>query len=896
MAAPAADTGPQASFWASTSWFTGCTAGPSIEPCRDLSTGDHPVPEPTAAPGPDPEHDAWLEQAVPKVGGAAAQSRFGGTCHIPIFHKAPDGGAPVASESRKRAHRVEEIPRGAASAPQRTQAPPRAGVNAMTGSALPAPMPGVPRRCAEGAAPVAVRPGNEARWEFDFAAWAWVRVERGAEADTARAELAARKWGATECRDALRASVRAAAPAAGRAASPDAARAPPRKVRKVPSEHEVWGSGDAQSPRVAGRSEQKRELREAVFLPLLRPGLVRALGVAPPTGVLLHGLPGAGKTELARAAAHQAGVFLKEVPCAEIASRGEKGLEALHRAFHVAAANAPSVLLLDDVDALAPSDKASLSQSPDAASLATELSVLLSRLRSGAFDGTAGAARDVAPRVAVLATATAPARVAASLRRAGRFDREIGLGQLPRGDRRAVLDAILARAPLAPCVDLDAVAGLTQGYLPSDLEGLCGEAALRAVSKAADAYEAAVDADGPPPHVRLTAEHFAAALRVVRGPAALRGWAVAERPDVDWDDIGGLEAVKAELCEMVELPLRHPEKLDRYGVRASRGALLHGPPGCGKTMLAKAVAAQCGASFISIRGPELLDPFLGESERGVRELFAAARNSAPCVVFFDEVDAIGGARGAQDSTVSDGIAARVLNQILVELDGVGDRNGVFVLAATNRPDALDPALVRPGRFDSVVEIPLPDAAGRLAVLRAASRRMPLATDVDLQALADATDGASGATMAEVCRRAGMAALRDFMRAGTGDVVAAQHFQSAMESFTPPPADAPAADPAARTPCGSCGCTCASERDAPPLDPSSEPQLAAAERQLGSGGAALMRKLVQQAVVRTTAAAEQGEAAQLRRQVRAQEAYVSHLQELLKQAGVAVPDPVQVGDR
>ena len=407
-------------------------------------------------------------------------------------------------------------------------------------------------------------------------------------------------------------------------------------------------------------------------------------------------------------------------------------------------------------------------------------------------------------RVCLLAATSQREAVDPALRRAGRLDAELAFGALGAAEREEVLRCACAGMPLDAGANLASLAARLHGHTAADCAAVCAEAALCAAAEccarlaaetpsALEAAERAAAAGEAHPVLAgavVRAEHLEAAAAAL-GPASLRGLA-PEVPDVDWDDVGGLQSVKVELAELLQLPLRHGPLLARMGLRPPAGALLYGPPGCGKTLLAKAVAARAGANFLSVRGPELLQKWLGESERVVRELFAAARGAAPCVIFFDEMDALaprrGGAAGA-GVAAGDAAAARVLNQLLVEMDGLCGGAGaelVFVLGATNRPEALDPALLRPGRLDRLLLVPLPDAAGRRGVLAAALRRAPLARDVDLDTLAAATEGMSGADLAELVRRAGMAAIRELV-AAEESAAAAGAAEGAGAAAPPPPA-------------------------------------------------------------------------------------------------------------
>jgi transitional endoplasmic reticulum ATPase len=364
--------------------------------------------------------------------------------------------------------------------------------------------------------------------------------------------------------------------------------------------------------------------------------------------------------------------------------------------------------------------------------------------------------------VVVIAATNIPDTLDPALRRPGRFDRELTIGVPDRDGRREILEIFTRGMPLAEDVELGALAGQTHGFVGADLEALSREAAMGALRRAlgGSALGDRISLERLLA-MRVTADDFAAAQREV-SPSALRELAV-ETPEVGWGDIGGLDDVKRLLVETVEWPLRHPHVFARMGVKPARGVLLHGPPGVGKTLLARALARESEANFIAVRGPQLFSMYVGETERAVRELFRKARQAAPCIVFFDELDALAPARGTGDSHT----AERAVAQLLAEIDGVEGLQGVVVLGATNRPELIDPALLRPGRFDLLVALPPPDREARLAILRVHTRKMPLAADVELARVAAAAEGFSGADLEAVCRRAALAAVRERLAAGGG---------------------------------------------------------------------------------------------------------------------------------
>ena len=366
--------------------------------------------------------------------------------------------------------------------------------------------------------------------------------------------------------------------------------------------------------------------------------------------------------------------------------------------------------------------------------------------------------------VIVVACTNRPNVIEPALRRFGRFDRELDIGVPDEQGRLEILRIKTRNMKLAKNVDLEAIAKDTHGYVGADLSQLCMEAAFHAIRKVSHL----IDVDSPTipaevlDSVEITDDDYRYALSITN-PSALRE-NVVEVPNVTWDDVGGLEDVKRELRELVQFPVEHADKFEKFGMQASKGVLFYGPPGCGKTLLAKAVANECQANFISIKGPELLNAYFGQSEANVRDLFDKARAASPCILFFDEIDSIAKARGGGSGSGSDA-GDRVINQIFNEIDGVGERKSVFIIGATNRPDILDPAVMRPGRLDQLIYIPLPDYGSRLNVFKASLRKSPVAPDVSLEKMAQSTEGFSGADITEICQRAAKNAIRDSIAAG-----------------------------------------------------------------------------------------------------------------------------------
>jgi transitional endoplasmic reticulum ATPase len=503
---------------------------------------------------------------------------------------------------------------------------------------------------------------------------------------------------------------------------------------------------------IGGLARVLARVREIVVLPLKFPEVFERLAVEPPRGVLLHGPPGCGKTLIARAVAHEIEAAFFTVNGPEVLRKHYGESEArLREVFDAATRQAPSVVFIDEVDALAPRREHAAGDVEKR--VVAQLLALMDSLAQR-------------PQVVVLAATSRPGALDPALRRPGRFDREIVIPVPDREARREILEAHRRGMPLAGDVDLGHLAAITHGFVGADLEALCREAAMACLRRHLAEIERDSAAVDPAllDRLEVTADDFQAALRLVE-PSAIREVFV-ERPTVSWSDVGGLDEAKRRLVEALAWPLRHPATFARAGARPLRGVLLTGPPGCGKSLLARAAANETGVSLLAVQGPELLSKFAGDSERGVREVFHKARQAAPCVVFFDEVDALFPARGLADP--DDRVGQRVLGQFLAEIDGVEGLEGVLVLGATSRPDRLDPALLRPGRFDLVLTIPLPDRAGRAAVARIALRDKPHADDVTPELIAARTEGCTGAEVQAVCARAALAAVREALASPAGD--------------------------------------------------------------------------------------------------------------------------------
>jgi transitional endoplasmic reticulum ATPase len=516
---------------------------------------------------------------------------------------------------------------------------------------------------------------------------------------------------------------------------------------------------------IGGLDEAIQRIREMVELPLRHPEIFQRLGIDPPKGVLLHGPPGTGKTLLARAVANESEANFYAVNGPEIMSKFYGESEArLRKIFEDAERNAPSIVFIDEIDAIAPKRSEVTGE--------VERRVVAQLLAS--MDGLKGRGN-----VIVIGATNRPDALDPALRRPGRFDREIEIGIPDAKGRLEILQIHTRGMPLAKDVDLKRIAEITHGYTGADLAALCREAAMKALRR----YLPKINLEEKRiPHelleqMEVTNEDMMNAYREIT-PTAMREVYV-ETPNVRWEDIGGLDDVKQYLKEAVEWPLKNPEAFKRFGITPPKGILLYGPPGSGKTLLGRAVATESEANFISVRGPEIFSKWVGESEKAIREIFRKARMAAPSIVFLDEFDSIAPARGMDisDSRVTE----RVISQLLTEIDGLVTLQNVVVIAATNRPDILDPAVLRPGRLDRRIYVPPPDENARLRILEIKTRNMPLDKSVDLALLAKRMAGYSGADIESVCREAAFYAMRRDINSG---VITQEDFERALSEVSP----------------------------------------------------------------------------------------------------------------
>jgi transitional endoplasmic reticulum ATPase len=492
--------------------------------------------------------------------------------------------------------------------------------------------------------------------------------------------------------------------------------------------------------------DAKIKIREMIELPMKHPELFKHLGIEPPKGILLYGPPGCGKTLLAKAVATESGANFFSINGPEIMSKFYGESESrLREIFEEAEKAAPSVIFIDEIDSIAPKREEVTGEVERR--VVAQLLTLMDGLKSRG-------------QVVVIAATNRPEAVDPALRRPGRFDREIAIPMPDKKARKEILQVHLRNMPLADDVNIDELAELTHGYSGADIAALAREAAIRALRRFLPKID--LEKKTIPANIlkdlKVSRNDFFEAMKDIT-PSTLREVYV-EVPEIHWNDIGGLEDVKKQLREMVELPMKNPELFEKMGITPPKGILLYGPPGCGKTLLAKAVATESGANFFSINGPEIMSKFYGESESRLREIFEEAEKAAPSVIFIDEIDSIAPVRGGRFDS---GVTERIVNQLLAEMDGLIPLRGVVVIAATNRPDIVDPALLRPGRFDRLVFIPLPDKKAREEIFKVHIRKMPLAEDVNISVLADMTEGYTGADIEAICREAALNAIREDLK-------------------------------------------------------------------------------------------------------------------------------------
>jgi len=516
---------------------------------------------------------------------------------------------------------------------------------------------------------------------------------------------------------------------------------------------------------IGGLKEEIKKVREMVELPLKHPELFERLGIEPPKGVLLYGPPGTGKTLLAKAVANESGATFFSINGPEIMSKWYgQSEENLRKVFESAEKSAPSIIFIDEIDAIAPKREEVTGEVERR--VVSQLLTLMDGLKSRG-------------KVIVIGATNRQNAIDPALRRPGRFDREIEIGVPDKEGRKEIFMIHTRGMPLDKSVDIDKLAERTYGYVGADIAAVCKEAAMHALRRILPTLGEIKEDKPLDPEVLkklvVTAEDFEYALKFVE-PSAMRE-VLIEKPNVTWDDIGDLEEAKKELREAIELPLKHKEAFERLGIKPSRGILLFGPPGCGKTLLAKAVAHESDANFILVSGPEILSKWVGESEKKIREIFHRAKQVAPAIICFDEIDALAPIRGRSITDVTE----RIVSQLLTLMSGLEELKDVYVLATTNRPDMLDPALLRPGRFDKQILIGVPDTNGRKEILKVHTRKMPLAKDVNIDELAEKTEGFSGADIEALCREAALNALR---RDINSKEVKKEDFEKALKVVSP----------------------------------------------------------------------------------------------------------------
>ena len=515
---------------------------------------------------------------------------------------------------------------------------------------------------------------------------------------------------------------------------------------------------------VGGLTDEIQRIREMVELPLKHPELFHRLNIDPPKGVLFYGPSGTGKTLMAKAVSQESNAYFISINGPEIMSKFYGASEGrLREIFDDAEKNAPSIIFIDEIDSIAP--KRSDTSGEVERRVVSQLLSLMDGLQGRGHIIVVGATN----RINALDEA---------LRRPGRFDREIEFGVPTVKGRKEIFQIHTRGMPLEEDVALNRYSEITYGFAGADIMAVCREAALFALRRILPK----INLDEPIPsdiiqELRISDKDFIQATNMVE-PSAMREIMI-DIPDISWEDVGGLEDIKSELQEAVEWPLKYPKLFEKAGIRPLNGIILFGPPGCGKTLLAKAVASESKCNFITVKGPEILSKWVGESQKSIREIFRKGRQASPSIIYFDEIDAITAVRMSYDGTGS-GVTSSIVNQILVEMDGLEDRKGVIVIASTNRPDLVDSALLRPGRFDRLLYVMAPDLESRKKILGVHTSNMPLANDVSLKHIAQITDGYSGADLENVCREAGMQAIREKME--DIDKIEYKHFEFALSKI------------------------------------------------------------------------------------------------------------------
>ncbi len=548
-------------------------------------------------------------------------------------------------------------------------------------------------------------------------------------------------------------------------------------VKTEPVSDSMVRIGEVHYEDIGGLKTEVQKVREMVELPIRYPELFERLGIEPPKGVLLHGAPGTGKTLLAKAVANESDAHFIDISGPELVSKfvGESE-EKLREIFNEAKEKAPTIIFMDEIDAIAPKREEATNEVERR--MVSQLLTLM--------DGMASRGQ-----VIVIGATNRPNAIDPALRRPGRFDREIEIGVPDRNTRKEILQIHTRNMPLAKDVNIDELADLTHGYTGADISALVREAAMATLRVILPKI---LDKKSVPNELLISLSvkrsDFMEAMANV-SPSALRE-VFLERPNVHWADVGGLEPIKRQLKEACELPIKHPELFKKSGIRPIKGILLVGAPGVGKTLLAKAVATERESNFISIKGPEILNKYIGESEKAIREIFRKARMAAPCIIFIDEIDAITSGRDSESNAQND-IISSITNSLLIEMDGLQEMKDIIVLAATNRPEDMDPALLRPGRFDKIIEVPIPDEATRLDILKIHTKRMKLDKEVNLETLAKRTENYTGAEIENLVREAGMNAIRKYIGKQKDSnepdssaiiIITKNDFDTAMEEIRP----------------------------------------------------------------------------------------------------------------